>query len=110
MMPTRRAFLKTGALATTGLVIGLKLPETDAAAETETTAFAPNAYISITADDNVTLWVTRSELGQGVRTTLPMILAEELDADWTKIQLKQAPTTSQFKGIRLRTSGSGSTV
>ena len=74
------------------------------------TAFEPNAYISITPDNVITLWVTRSEMGQGVRTTLPMMLAEELDAEWTQIRLKQAPTVAQFKGIRLRTSGSGSTV
>ena len=49
-------------------------------------------------------------MGQGVRTTLPMMLAEELDADWQQVQLAQASTSEQFKGIRLRTSGSGSTV
>jgi isoquinoline 1-oxidoreductase beta subunit len=108
---TRRSFLKTGALATTGLVIGLELPNGAFATTTAApTVFAPNAYIEITPDNIITLWVTRSEMGQGVRTTLPMMLAEELDADWTQIRLKQAPTVAQFKGIRLRTSGSGSTV
>ena len=58
----------------------------------------------------IRLWVTRSEMGQGVRTTLPMMLAEELEVDWQQIHLVQATTSPQFKGIRLRTSGSGSTV
>jgi isoquinoline 1-oxidoreductase beta subunit len=47
-------------------------------------------------------------MGQGVRTLLPMILADELGADWEKIVIEQAPTVARFKGIRLRTSGSGS--
>lgn len=112
MIATRRAFLKTSALAASGLVIGFELP-LPARAEGATaaaTAFEPNAYISITPDNVVTLWVTRSEMGQGVRTTLPIMLAEELEADWSQIRLKQATTVAQFKGIRLRTSGSGSTV
>ena len=49
-------------------------------------------------------------MGQGVRTTLPMMLADELEVDWSQVQLVQAPTIPRFKGIRLRTSGSGSTV
>ena len=49
-------------------------------------------------------------MGQGVRTTLPMMLADELEVDWSQVQLEQAPTIPRFKGIRLRTSGSGSTV
>lgn len=111
MSATRRTFLKTSAVVATGLVIGLELPrDVFADASSEAASFTPNAYIEITPDNIVTLWVTRSEMGQGVRTTLPIMLAEELDADWTQIRLKQAPTVPQFKGIRLRTSGSGSTV
>ena len=112
MTITRRSFLKTGALAASGLVIAVELP-TSASADapaSSATVFAPNAYIAITPDNVIRLWVTRSEMGQGVRTTLPMMLAEELEVDWTQIQLTQAATSPQFKGIRLRTSGSGSTV
>ncbi len=107
MRVSRRSFLKTGALAGTGLVIGIRLP---AAAETAPSTFAPNAYIRIAPDNLIQLWITRSEMGQGVRTTLPMVLADELDADWKQIRLEQAMTDAQFKGISLRTSGSGSTV
>jgi isoquinoline 1-oxidoreductase beta subunit len=111
MTVTRRAFLKTGALAATGLVIAVELAESvfAEAAAPEAAAFVPNAYISIRPDNVITLYVTRSEMGQGVRTTLPMMVAEELESDWTQIQLTQATTSPKFKGIRLRTSGSGST-
>jgi len=108
MTITRRTFVKTSAAAATGLVIAVKLPSF--ASGNAAPGFAPNAYIQITPDNVVRLWVTRSEMGQGVRTTLPMMLAEELDADWQQVQLAQASTSEQFKGIRLRTSGSGSTV
>jgi len=108
MSATRRTFLKTGAVGAVGLVVAVKLPAfaTDAAGA----GFQPNAYIHISPDNVVQLWVTRSEMGQGVRTTLPMMLAEELEVDWQQIHLVQATTSPQFKGIRLRTSGSGSTV
>ncbi len=108
MTTTRRTFLKTSAVAAAGLVVAVKLP--GFAADDVATGFQPNAYIHISPDNVVQLWVTRSEMGQGVRTTLPMMLAEELEVDWKQINLVQAATTEQFKGIRLRTSGSGSTV
>jgi isoquinoline 1-oxidoreductase subunit beta len=111
MTVTRRSFLKAGALAASGLVISIELPASATeSAPAAAAVFSPNAYIAITPDNAVRLWVTRSEMGQGVRTTLPMMLAEELEVDWTQIQLVQATTSTQFKGIRLRTSGSGSTV
>lgn len=108
MTIARRSFLKTTAGAVAGLVIATKLPAF--AADPAASSFQPNAYIGISPDNVIRLWVTRSEMGQGVRTTLPMMLAEELEVDWKQIQLLQAATTEQFKGIRLRTSGSGSTV
>jgi isoquinoline 1-oxidoreductase beta subunit len=108
MRATRRSFLKTGALAGAGLVIWIESPRAGASATAA--VFEPNAYISITSDNAVRLWITRSEMGQGVRTTLPMMLAEELEADWSRLQFEQAMPGGRFKGIRVRTSGSGSTV
>ncbi len=108
MRATRRAFLKTSVFAGTGLALCLELPRSLAADDPVT--FEPSAYISITPDNVVRLWITRSEMGQGVRTTLPMMLAEELEAAWAQIQYVQATPGGRFKGIRLRTSGSGSTV
>jgi len=108
MNSTRRIFLQTSALAATGLVIGIELRRP--ASSDKASVFRPNAYISITHDNIVRLWLTRSEMGQGVRTTLPMMLLEELEADWSQVQFEQAMPGGQFNGIRLRTSGSGSTV
>ena len=106
MSATRRAFLKTSAVAGAGLVIGFHIP----AYADQPPSFDPNAYISIHPDNTVYLWITRSEMGQGVRTTLPIMLNEELDADWSQIRYEQATPGGKFKSIRLRTSGSGSTA
>jgi isoquinoline 1-oxidoreductase beta subunit len=106
---SRRDFLH--ASATGGLVFAFSLAgrfsrrETGAAA-----ALAPNAYLRIGDDGAVTLWCTRSEMGQGVRTTLPMILADELEVEWRRVTVAQASMTPAFAGIRLRTSGSGSSA
>jgi len=108
MKTSRRSFIKVSAAFGGGLALWLEMPRTILAAGP--TAFEPNAYIRITPDNVVQLWITRSEMGQGVRTTLPMMLIEELEADWSQVQYQQALPGGRFKGIRLRTSGSGSTV
>ncbi len=106
----RRSFLIAGGTAVSGLLLAFDLPPAVRAAmpELPKTVFAPNAFLNISPDNEITVWVTRSEMGQGVRTSLPMILADELEADWSRIVLKQASPGVVFKGIRLRTSGSGS--
>ena len=76
---TRRDFLCTGAAAGAGLVIGLTLPSAEMRAS-QTGAFQPNAWLQIDTQDNITIWVAKSEMGQGVRTSLPMLVAEELEA------------------------------
>ncbi|MEP6689325.1 MAG: xanthine dehydrogenase family protein molybdopterin-binding subunit, partial [Gemmatimonadales bacterium] len=74
--------------------------------------FAPNAFLRIGSDDTVTVLLSHSEMGQGVWTTLPMLIAEELDADWTRIRVEHAPAADVYKhtayGIQL-TGGSSST-
>ncbi len=104
-MTTRRRFLES-ALAT-GLILAFDLSELSSRLGA-VAVFEPNAYLRVGSDGRVTLWVTRLEMGQGVRTLLPMILAEELEADWTRIQIEQASPGARFKGIELHTSGSGS--
>jgi isoquinoline 1-oxidoreductase subunit beta len=99
-----KAAAAAGLAANAGFVLSI-----DALPTEEHSTFSPNAYLQITPDSVVHIWVTRSEMGQGVRTTLPMILADELDVDWALVRLEQAATLPRFKGIRLRTSGSGST-
>lgn len=110
MKVTRRTFLKDTACATAGLSLAFYLQESASAQTVGTTPFEPNAYIRISPDNTVTLWVTRSEMGQGVRTNLPAALADELEVDLEKVQLEQAMPGAKFKGIRLRTSGSGSSA
>ncbi|HLJ48309.1 MAG TPA: molybdopterin cofactor-binding domain-containing protein [Bryobacteraceae bacterium] len=99
----RRAFLQSGS----AFALAFWLPERSTAA-TSVTRFEPNAFIQITPDNTITLWMTRSEMGQGVRTTLTALLADELEADLARVHLEQAWPGTRFKGIRLRTSGSGS--
>lgn len=107
--PDRREFIKNISSAGAGLLLAFNLPTgVRAALESPAKEFSPNAYLSITPDNRITVWVTRSEMGQGVRTALPMMLADELEADWKTIVLKQASSGGKFAGIRLRTSGSGS--
>lgn len=98
MTTTRRDFLKITALTTGALVIGFDLEGS--------TTFHPNAWIAIDSDGTVTLTVGKTEMGQGVRTSLPMILADELDADWSKVRIVQASPSPDFK--RLGTGGSWS--
>ncbi|MGZ4843529.1 MAG: molybdopterin cofactor-binding domain-containing protein [Candidatus Angelobacter sp.] len=109
MTVTRRAFLRDGSRALAGLTLAFHLDSGALAAEQQgVQEFAPNAFIRIGPDNIVRLWAIRSEMGQGVRTLLPMVLADELGADWQKVVVEQAPMSARFKGIRLRTSGSGS--
>src|SRR2546427_12343791 len=89
----RREFLNTGGAAGAPLVIGLYPPAFElepphAAAAPQ--PFRPNAWIEIGPDGSVTIWTGRSEMGQGVRTAMPMIVAEELEADWTRVRVAQA--------------------
>jgi isoquinoline 1-oxidoreductase subunit beta len=91
---SRRDFLKAGAAGSASLLIGFYLPARGA--ETTGKNFAPNAYIEIRANGNVHLWVARSEMGQGPRTSLAMILADELDADWSRVKIEQADLNSKY--------------
>ena len=90
---SRREFVAAGVAAGAGLVIGFYLPHKGAS---QAEVFSPNAYLRITPDNKVTIVVARSEMGQGVRTALPMILAEELEADWKQIEIEQAGASTLF--------------
>lgn len=111
----RRAFLKVSAAAGGGLLISLYLPEFDSSKQTQAApaTFAPNAFVRIGTDESVTVIVNKSEMGQGVYTSLPMLLAEELEADWSKIKVESAPVDAAYNhtsfGIQM-TGGSTSTA
>jgi isoquinoline 1-oxidoreductase beta subunit len=106
----RRDFLKTGAAGGVALVIGFHLSPSafaDQAAEQEKKTPNPfDAWVRITPDNRVTLILGKSEMGQGIMTALPMILAEELCVDWKEVKVQQAPTNPKI--YDLGTGGSGS--
>ena len=116
---SRRAFLKSSALAGGGLVLGLALPLASRAAQAaaapaqvfnplaEPGSFSPNAYVRVGTDDQVTLVVDKSEMGQGVMTALPMLLADEMDADWPRVRLQQAGAHDAYKNTLLGMQATG---
>ncbi len=95
---TRRDFVKAGLVAGAGLTLAVSLDgcRKEAAPAAGGAAFAPNAWIRIGADDTVTVMVDRSEMGQGVSTALPMLVAEELDADWATVRYEFAPANEAY--------------
>jgi len=95
---TRRALLKGSAALGAGLVIGFRLPLDAAAQPAQTTpgVFAPNQWLRIDRDGIVTITNSVPEMGQGAMTATPMIIADELDADWSKIRTEQAPANPKL--------------
>ncbi len=106
----RRAFLKTSAAGGAALLIGFHLPahaSSDPAQQQEKPPVNPlNAWVRITHDNRVTLILAKSEMGQGIMTALPMILAEEICLNWQNVHIEQAPTDPKI--YDLGTGGSGS--
>jgi isoquinoline 1-oxidoreductase beta subunit len=105
----RRTFLKTGAAGGAALLIGFRLSAraSDPAQAQEKSPVNPlNAWVRITPDNHVTLILAKSEMGQGIMTALPMILAEELCLDWKQVSIEQAPTNPKIYDHG--TGGSGS--
>src|SRR5690349_5237516 len=96
---SRRAFIRVSSLAGAGLVIGFGWPGGDSRADPGPRASRPNggkakninAFVKIGADDSVVLVVPASEMGQGVFTSIPMILADELDVDLARVEVLPAP-------------------
>lgn len=91
---SRREFLGAGAAMAGTLTLGIQLGAT---AQTEPGGpLVPNAFLRIDRDDSVTIVVARAEMGQGVYTALPMMIAEELDADWSKVRVEAAPVAREY--------------
>jgi isoquinoline 1-oxidoreductase subunit beta len=106
----RRDFLKTSAAGGAALVVGFHLSPSAHAASAGDQEKKPvnplTAWVRITPDNQVTLILGKSEMGQGIMTALPMILAEELYLDWQMVKIQQAPTNPAI--YDLGTGGSGS--
>lgn len=98
---TRRDFLRGGCLliaaaATPGIVTLMNVSEVHAGMK----AFKPHAFVEISPDGDVTVWVGQTNLGQGTHTGIGMIVAEELDADWEKVRVEMALAGDPFKDPR----------
>jgi isoquinoline 1-oxidoreductase beta subunit len=112
----RRAFLQSGTILGGGLLISFTIPQANKlAALGKTTAdagFAPNAFLNIATDNTITVYLSHVEMGQGIWTTLPMLLADELDVDLNQVTVKHSGVGKAYNhtiyGIQI-TGGSSST-
>ena len=99
---TRRAFLKTSAIATGGLIIAAFVPPVmrralaEEAPAPQAKPVPPNAFVHIAPDNTVTVLLKHSEMGQGVWTSIPMVVAEELECDWTQVRVEHAPAAPEY--------------
>ncbi|MBC3777151.1 xanthine dehydrogenase family protein molybdopterin-binding subunit [Pseudomonas sp. SWRI99] len=99
---SRRGFLKGSAVLSGGLMVAFMVPVAHRfarAAENESKTFAPNAFLRIAADNSVTVLLGHSEMGQGIWTGLTMLIAEELDADWSKVRVEHSPASAADYGL-----------
>lgn len=104
---SRRSFLKITSIASGGMLVGFDLlANTETAQAAADAVFTPNAYVSINSKGLVTLMSPNPEIGQGVKTALPMILAEELDVQWDKVEVEMAPLDQAKYGQQIA-GGSG---
>jgi len=93
----RRSFLQVSAAAGGGLLVATYLhPWTDGETLEAAGSFEPNVWIKVNADDTVRIMLTMLEMGQGVMTSMPMLVAEELDFDWTKIKTEWAGADPRY--------------
>jgi isoquinoline 1-oxidoreductase beta subunit len=99
---SRRDFVKVTSAVSAGLVLGIKLDAQTA----KSGPYALGTFVEVGTDGLVTIYVSKSDMGQGVRTSLPMIVADEMDADWSKVRIRQADLDKKYG--RMGTGGSGS--
>lgn len=83
----RRSFLKATGITATGIVLGLQWA---CSPSKSNVPFSPNVYITINGDGSVTIVAHRQEMGTGIRTNLPLVMADEMEADWKRVKLVQA--------------------
>ncbi|MBK8809871.1 MAG: xanthine dehydrogenase family protein molybdopterin-binding subunit [Acidobacteria bacterium] len=108
----RRSFLKASLTAGGALLVTISMPQISRAAEkfapgTAAGDFQPNAFIKISKDGKVTVTVGQAEMGQGVYTSLPMIVADELEVDWSNVTYESAPAAAAFANPLFGTQGTG---
>src|SRR6266487_5970403 len=97
---SRRRFLRVTAAASGGLLLSLYLDRSlaaQASGKPDSKVYPPDAFVQIEPDGSILITVNRLEFGQGVHTALPMILADELDADWSRVVARLAPAADVYK-------------
>ncbi|QHT70624.1 xanthine dehydrogenase family protein molybdopterin-binding subunit [Rhodocytophaga rosea] len=105
----RRVFLKTSALFGGGLLLSFFIPAQPNKVTSGPIPFTPNTLLHIGEDDSIHIILTKVEMGQGIGTTLAMLIAEELDCDWKKIKIRHSPAGKQFADPDWGQSTGGST-
>lgn len=108
---SRRGFLASASSAAGSLLLSFHLPNARAAAQDKD--FAPNAYLRVSPDGAVTIVVALVEMGQGTFTSIPMLIAEELDVDWAQVRVAQAPADEKTYGhplYGLQTTGGSASI
>lgn len=110
LQTSRRGFLQAGSALTIGFTLPLAAGRALAAAPP--TTFAPNAWLRISPDNKVKVICGSAEMGQGVLTAIPMLLAEELDADWKLVSVEQAPVDKAYNNpmFGMQATGGSTTV
>ncbi|MCL4867010.1 MAG: molybdopterin-dependent oxidoreductase, partial [Gemmatimonadales bacterium] len=108
-MTSRREFLRTGAAVGAGLAIAIYLPGCARPGQPAmaATPFEPNAWLRIGTDGTIHVIVDKSEMGQGVLTSLPQMLVEELDGDWSKVVIESAPAGPAYINPAFGLQGTG---
>lgn len=96
----RRAFLKSSFLGSTGLILGTHISCLSYFSDEEGSGaiFNPNAFVAINSNGDVTIIAHRSEMGTGIRTSLPAIIADEMEADWNRVTIQQALANKELFG------------
>jgi isoquinoline 1-oxidoreductase beta subunit len=103
---SRRHFLKVTSIAGGGMMLGFHILAKATELNTADTAFSPNAYLIINSNNTVTIMAPNPEIGQGVKTSIPILLAEELDVNWDKVIVEQAPLDAKYGAQSAGGSGS----
>ena len=98
---SRRTLLKASALAGGGLMLTATIPGIARAATGSAKAAPLNAFVTIAPDGVITIVGKNPEIGQGIKTMLPMLIAEELDADWDKVKIVQGDSDAKKYGPQL---------
>jgi isoquinoline 1-oxidoreductase beta subunit len=108
---SRRRFLQTGAAAAGALIIGFQVPlggrRAQAMGEAGEGVELTNGWLRIDPDNTITIRVASAEMGQGVYTSMPMLIAEELEADWSQIRAEMAPVGEQYTNLSFNMQATG---